>query len=449
VFLPDLVVRSRRVLVNGDLRPAAVHIRGGRIIGVLDHENAPEGCPINDAGELVVMPGLVDAHTVIDPTGGDYRTAFDRAARAAAAGGVTTLIDLGVPSCPTASVSALADKRRDVAGCCFVNIGWCGTLVPGNGGDVAPLAAAGVFGFACALASPSMASGCALSEADVRAVMPGLTRLGMTLMASAQSADRIDRSSDERSSRRFGDRLTSLVRRRERYSTFMDRYPKSAETDAVVRLLELCRQHNTRTHILNLSSSDALTPIFNARATRVPVTAETCPPYLFFAAEDLPERAGIYKCVPPIRDRVNRELLWGALSGGLVQVVSSGPFGGASAAFSLSATWTAAAGRGHAVTRLADWLCRGPSRALGIANKGEIAVGYDADLVVWNPDASFTVDVEPGRGARTSLSAYAGHSLRGVVTRVYLRGTAVYADGMLNERPVGRILERPSASRRD
>jgi allantoinase len=260
------------------------------------------------------------------------------------------------------------------------------------------------------------------------------------------------------------DRATWPLRGSRKYVRFLDTHPKSAETEAVVQLLELCREYGTRTHILNLSSSDALTPIFRARAGRMPVTVETCPHYLFFVAEEVPDGATAFKCVPPIRERANRELLWGALAGGLIQTVASdhslppAGFHGrkprdfsrawagiASVQLSLPALWTIASARGHTVNDLAAWMCRGPARVVGLERKGEIDVGYDADLVIWDPDAEFAVAAVALVDGRAS-TPYAGRSLRGIIARTYLRGNVIYQQGRPIERRLGRLLIKPRMS---
>ena len=468
MYLPDLIVRSRRVVTRDGARPAALHIRAGRIIGVLEFDNSPEGCPVDDAGDLVVMPGVVDTHVHVNAPAAEDADAFEQTTKAAAAGGVTTIIDVGSVGGPTARVSTLEQIRRAAEGHCAVDVGFCGGIVPGNSREIGPLAAEGVFGFACTLGVAAVEGAAAVTEADLRTAMPGLTRIGATLMVHGELPGPIERAvNSQRSSMGFFDRATWSFRGSREYVRFLATHPKSAETEAVVQLLELCREYGTRTHILNLSSSDALTPIFRARAVRMPVTVETCPHHLFFVSEEVPDGATAFKCVPPIRERANRELLWGALAGGLIQTVVSDhspppagfhgrkprdfsrAWGGiASVHLSLPAMWTIASARGHTVHELAAWMCRGPARIAGLERKGEIDAGYDADLVIWDPDAEFTVDAATLAGVAAS-NPYAGRSLRGIVARVYLRGNVIYQRGRPIERTMGRLLVKhgvPSSS---
>jgi len=467
MYRPDLVVRSRRVVTRDGVTPAALHIRGGRVIGVLDFENVPERCPLDDAGDLVVMPGAVDTHVHVNASAAADGYVFEQTTRAAAAGGITTIVDMGSAGRPTASVAALEQKRRAAQGRCAVDVGFCGGIAPGNSHELGRLAEEGVFGFACAFGSAAVDGAAAVTETDLRTAMPALTRIGAMLMVQGELPGPIERAVDgQNSSMGLFDRLTWSFRGGREYIRFLETHPKEAETEAILQLLELCREHRTRTHILSLSSSDALTPIFHARAARLPVTVETCPHYLFFVAEQVPDGATAFKCVPPIRERVNRELLWGALSGGLIQMIASDHSpprvefnriksrdfsrawsGIASLPLSLPAVWTIASARGHTVSQLAAWMCRAPARIVGLERKGEIDVGYDADLVIWDPDAEFKVDAATVVDARAS-SPYAGCSLRGVVVRVYLRGNVIFQRGQPIERPMGRLLVKQSETAR-
>jgi allantoinase len=473
VFLPDLVIRSQRVIVGESTRPAALHVRRGKIIGVLDFDDVPAGCPLDDAGDRIVMPGLVDTQVHI---GRDFETVT----RAAAAGGVTTII--GTPlerDSPATDVRALEEQTRAAAGRCFVDVGFWGGVVPGNTADLPSLAEAGVHGFTCSLASPVVETYPSASEADLRAAMPVITQLGRPLLVHAE----LTRSADvpahaPRSA--FGRILARAraARSGRRYDTYLTSKPKDDENRAVALLIQLCHEYRTRTHIVQLSSSDALTPIFQARSASLSLSAGTCPHYLHFVAEEIPDGATEFTCAPPIRERKNRELLWAALAGGLVQMIASdhwpspAPAGSKagnflaprtgiySLPFSLSAMWTSACARQHSAARLANWMCRAPARLAGLDRKGAIEVGNDADLAIWDPDAELTVDAPStfagscgtqSRGGgtvdcRRPETPYANRRLRGVVERTYLGGACVYERGKPMPSPRGRLLARERAS---
>jgi allantoinase len=457
VFLPDLVVRSRRVVTPQGTRPGAIHIRNGRIIGVLAFDDAPPGCPIDDAADAVIMPGVVDT----DVHAGDDADRFDVVTRAAAAGGVTTIVDMpGGGSPPATTVAALESKRAAAEGKCFVDLGFWGAVVPGHERDIAPLAEAGVRGFACAMLPLPLGELPPVSEADLQIVMPGLTRIGAQLLVHAELPGPIDQAvAGQSTRRRWSERIPGLSRAPRRYATYLESRPKAAENEAVTLLIQLCRAHQTRTHVLHLSSSDTLAPLFHARTGGYPITAETCPHYLSFVAEDVPDGGTSFKCAPPIRERENREFLWAALAGGLIQMVvsdhSASPAamkergsrnffsawsGIASLQLSLSATWTGARGRGYTLDHVARWMCRAPALLAGLSHKGSIEAGYDADLIVFDPDAEFTVDatsVQP----QHFPTPYFGRRLRGVIHRTYLRGIPIFCrEKNLAMRPHGRLL---------
>jgi allantoinase len=236
--------------------------------------------------------------------------------------------------------------------------------------------------------------------------------------------------------------------------------PRAAENDAIALLIRLCREFHAAVHIVHLSSSDAIPCLQRARADGVKITVETCPHYLSFTAEEIPDGATEFKCAPPIRDRENCEQLWSALKQGTVDLVatdhspcppdmkcrSTGDFmrawgGISSLQLSLPVMWTQAIKRGIKVPQVSRWLCEAPARLARLDRKGAIAVGNDADLVVWDPEARFTV--EPNAlHHRHKLTPYAGQSLQGVVRSTFLRGQKIYEDGQLLGMASGHVLKR-------
>jgi len=463
MFQPDLVVRSRRVVTLDGVRAAAIHIRAGKIVGVLPFDDVPEGCPIDDCGDLTVMPGLVDTHVHVNEPGRTDWEGFETATQAAAAGGVTTIVDMPLNSIPaTTTVAALELKRAAAAGKCAVDVGFWGGVVPGNAGDLASLHEAGVFGFKCFLVPSGVDEFPHVDEAQLRIAMPALARLGATLLAHAELPGPIDAATA-----RVNDGLGWKAKlewagaaRKRQYATYLATRPPEAETSAIAVLIDLCRSHRTRVHVVHLSTSDALVSLHRARAERLPISVETCPHYLTLVDDEVPDGATEFKCAPPIRDRRNRELLWGALGGGLIQFVVSdhspappamkkretGDFlsawgGIASLQLGLPVMWTDARAREHPVERIARWMCAEPARFAGLSRKGEIDVGRDADLVVWNPDDAFTVEAASLR-QRHPLTPYLGRRLFGVVERTYLRGRIVYDRAQPAPPPAGHLLAR-------
>jgi allantoinase len=446
-----LIIRGHRVATPDGLRPAAVHISNGRIARVSGFDEVPRGAEMVEAGDALVFPGLVDTHVHVNEPGRTEWEGFATATRAAAAGGVTTLLDMPLNSIPpTTSVAALKTKRAAALGRCAVDTGFLGGLVPGNGGELAPLHAAGVFGFKCFLCPSGVDEFRAMSPVDLREAVPALAPLGAVLMVHAEWPAALDHAA----ARSTGDRRA--------YSTWLASRPVTAETEAVRFLIALARESGLRVHVVHLSTPESLELIDAARADGIRMTAETCPHYLGFAAEEIPDGATEYKCAPPIREARHRDGLWDALARGRLDAVVSdhspappamklrgeGDFlrawgGIASLQLRLPAIWTGARARGYAPERLAAWLCAGPARLVGLTGrKGAIAAGHDADLVLWHPEQEFVVS-ETVLHHRHSITPWLGRTLAGVVEATYLRGEQVYARGAADQLPPGgRLLSR-------
>jgi allantoinase len=446
VFRPDLVVRSRRIVTPRGIRPGAIHVRNGRIIGVVDFDDVPAGCVVDDAGDCAVLPGVVDPLVHVRNHGESAADAFERTTRAAAAGGVTTIVampfDGGVP---TTSAAALESQCRAAQGHCLVDVGFWGGVVPDNQRELESLFQAGALGFSCGLTASSADACVPVSEADLRAARPALARLAAPLLVHAELPAAIERAAAMRQAQRsWIDRLPGISRSARRYTTYLNSRPKAAETEAIAMLIQLCRESRLPIHVAPLSSSDALTPIFHARSARLPISATTCPHYLFFVADEVPDGAIEYACAPPIRERENREFLWAALAGGLIHAVAtdhrpgSASFGTrdflqarsgiASLQLSLSIVWTEACARAYTLEQVVRWMSSAPAHLAGLDRKGSIDVAYDADLVVFDSEAAFTVEAT-AMVPQVGVTPYQGRRLRGVVRRTYLRGVRVYQHG--------------------
>lgn len=451
---PDLLLRGRRVLVDGAFRPATLAVRGGVIASVGAYDApAAGGAEVVDAGGALVMPGLVDTHVHVNEPGRTEWEGFATATRAAAAGGVTTLVDMPLNSVPaTTTVAGLRAKLAAARGRCAVDVGFWGGVVPGNAGELRGLWEAGVLGFKCFLAPSGVDEFGHVSEGDLRAAMPILAELGAPLLVHAELPAPLERAAA---------RCAGMDPRA--HASWLASRPPEAETEAVALLVRLCREFGTRVHVVHLAAAGALPLLRAARAEGLPLTAETCPHYLRFAAEDVPDGATALKCAPPLRGRANRDLLWDALAAGEIDLVASdhspsppgmkaldaGDFfaawgGIASLGLGLAVVWTAARERGIAPERLAEWMSAAPARLAGLeARKGALAPGRDADLVVWDPDATFRVGPD-ALHHRHRLSPYDGAVLSGVVRATYVRGVRVFRDGTFPAaaEPAGRPLLR-------
>lgn len=422
----DLVLRSRRAVTPDGTRAAAVHVADGRIARVAAWDDVPSDTALVDVGDDVLMPGLVDTHVHVNEPGRAEWEGFATATRAAAAGGVTTILDMPLNAVPATTTAAALDAKRAAArGHTTVRVEYIGGVVPGNVGELAGLRDGGVRAFKCFLAPSGVDEFPHVSEADLRAAFPELARLGLPLMVHAEDPAWL------------GAAPAGGARA---YAAWLASRPVEAERSAIAMLVRLMAWCPTRVHVVHLSSARSLDVVRDARARGLPLTVETCPHYLTFAAEEIADGDTACKCAPPIRERAEREGLWRALAAGAIDLVASdhspcpgamkgvdgdwfAAWGGiASLQLSLAATWTGAAARGHAPADVARWMSAAPARLAGIADRrGALAPGYDADLVAWDPDAWFTVD--PARlHHRHPVTPYAGRALRGVVRATWVGG---------------------------
>ncbi|MGY1717027.1 allantoinase AllB [Geodermatophilus sp. SYSU D01106] len=433
----SLVVRARRVVLPGGERAAAVHTRDGVVTAVTAFDDVPPGA-VTLADDEVLIPGLVDSHVHVNEPGRTEWEGFASATRAAAAGGITTIVDMPLNSVPaTTTLDALRVKREVAAGQVAVDVAFWGGAVPGNLAELRPMHEAGVVGFKCFLLDSGVPEFPPLDDAGLRAALAELAAFEGLLIAHAEDEAVIDAAPEPAGAS---------------YAAFLTSRPPAAEETAIGRLVAATRDTGARSHVVHLADGDALPLLRAARSDGVRVTVETCPHYLTFAAEDVPDGDTAYKCCPPIREAAHREALWAALAAGDVDLVVSdhspctpelkrldvGDFGLAWGGIAglqvtLPAVWTGARARGIPLPQVVGWMAEAPARLAGLPGKGAIAVGRDADLVAFAPDEPFTV----GRlQHRNPVTPYAGRELTGVVRRTWLRGRE--ADGS----PLGRLLSR-------
>ena len=444
-----LVVRSRRVVTPEQVAPAAIHVRGGTIERVAAWDDVPAGSVLEDLGDLAVLPGIVDTHVHLNEPGRTEWEGFATATRAAAIGGVTTLVDMPLNSIPpTTTREAFAAKRAAARGQCAVDVGFWGGVVPGNAGELAGMVTDGVRGFKCFLVDSGVEEFGWVGEAELTPAMQILAGLDVPLLVHAEVAGPIDAATQ-----RLGDADPR------KYATYLASRPEASEEQAIAMISDLCRATGARTHIVHHSAALALPLLAAAKKLGLPLTAETCPHYLHFTAETIPDGATPYKCAPPIRSAANRELLWKALADGTLDFVASdhspcspglkalevGDFvaawGGVSGLqLALPVVWTEASRRGHSLSDIARWMCAGPARLAGLTGrKGSIVAGADADFVVFDDTGMMTVTPESVHH-RHKVTPYAGETLRGSVHATYLRGQRVAEAGRALATELGALI---------
>lgn len=429
--MTDLTIASPRVLLNGQLRPATIRVSEGRIIAITD------GCEpaATQFADAVIMPALVDTHVHINEPGRTEWEGFATATRAAAAGGVATLVDMPLNSSPvTTTLSALRQKIEASRGQLFVDVGFWGGVVPGNAAELGPMAKAGARGFKCFMCHSGIDDFPASTAIDLRLAMPELRRAGVPLLVHAELESEllaVPADADPRA-----------------YATYLHSRPKLSEDRAISLLIDLVRETGCRAHVVHLSSASSLPILAAAKAEGLPITAETCPHYLCLVADEIPDGRTEFKCSPPIRERENRDALWAGLAAGTIDFVvtdhspcipglkrlDTGNFieawgGIASLQLGLRSVWTEAAKRNVPLSTLSHWMSAAPAMLAGLPDRGTLKVGARADLLVWQPEQ--TSQIDPSKLLhRHPLTPYANRTLAGRIDRLYLAGEEIVRDGI-------------------
>ncbi|MFT3837769.1 MAG: allantoinase AllB [Myxococcaceae bacterium] len=447
----ERVIRGRRLLVGGEVKPASLRLRGKKIVEVGSYDAPLGGAELTDAGDLLVTPGVIDSHVHINEPGRTEWEGFETATQAAAAGGITTVVDMPL-NCIPATVSGDAAKRKhDALGDqLFTNVVFWGGVIPGNANALEGLRNFGVPGCKCFTCPSGVDEFPHVVEADLDQAMPVLRDLDLTLLVHAEAPGPLDRAA-----------LAMKGQPPEKYSTYLASRPKSAEDEAIAMVIALARKHGTRVHIVHLSSATAIPLIEQAQRTGVKITAETCLHYLTFTAEEIPDRATGFKCAPPIREASNQAALWDGLRRGVISMVVSdhspctpqlkllekGDFekawgGIASLQLGLSAFFTGCEKQKIPIPWMVQLNTLATAQLTGLADrKGKLAPGYDADLVIWDDKASFTVKAEELRH-KHKLTPYAGRTLKGVVKTTLIGGEVAYDAATGLSKPKGELIKR-------
>jgi allantoinase len=425
VGLSKFALTSRRVVLPNGVRPAAVLINGEQIVGVMDRDQVPSDVSCRDFGDLVIAPGLIDAHVHINEPGRTEWEGFKTASRAAAVGGVTTLVDMPLNCSPVTTTADAYRLKRIAARRSLVDFNLYGGLIPGNAGQIERMVRAGARGIKAFLCHSGLDEFPAATLADLQAAAPILAKYNRPLLVHAELTNAPAPCPTEA----------------HRYADYLATRPPQWESDAIEMLIELCRSTRCHVHIVHLANADALPLIEAAKHEGLPLTVETCPHYLHFAAEEIPDGATQFKCAPPIRESRHREALWDALQRGVIDTIGSdhspcppemkhletgnfmAAWGGiASLQLTLPIVWTGASRRGIPLERIFQWLSTNPARLVGLdQEKGKIAPGYRADLIVWNPETSWQVHADKLQH-RHKLTPYDGVDLIGYVERTFVGG---------------------------
>ncbi len=448
-------IHSHRTYLNGHFQPATVFIKNGHIHSVKKGKPERPGCPLEDVGNAVLMPGLTDPHVHINEPGRTEWEGFGTATKAAAAGGVTTLVDMPLNSSPvTISPQSFQKKLAAAEGKLHVNCGFWGGIVPKNSDGMEALLASGVLGIKAFLTHSGIDEFPNVTEVDLRKGMAAIAKSGLPLLVHCELENAAATVSANSALSAVSTKVTS-------YQAYLRSRPKAWENAAVELMISLCREFGCRTHIVHLSSAEALPSIIKAKEEGLALTVETCPHYLFFNAENIPDANTRFKCAPPIREKENNEQLWEALRNGTIDFLATDhspappemkqlesgdlmkAWGGISSLqFLLPIIWTAARQRGFDLKNIVAWLVERPAAFIGQGyRKGKIAVGYDADLVVWQPEEMFGVKTE-NIFHRHKITPYLGQQLFGKVKQTYVGGARVFEEGKMCNLNCGKVIQK-------
>ncbi|MGC1209289.1 MAG: allantoinase AllB [Ornithinimicrobium sp.] len=445
----EVVFKAQRVLTSDGEAAMSIAVRDGKVSAIEPYDAALVGESVVElAADVVLMPGVVDTHVHVNDPGRTDWEGFTSATRAAAAGGVTTLIDMPLNSIPpTVTTDALAVKRETAAPQAWVDVGFWGGAIPGNVADLAPLHKAGVFGFKCFTLPSGVDEFPHVNAEQLLEAMREIASFGGLLIVHAEDPEAIESAPQSQ--------FPSA-----HYTDFLASRPREAENEAINQVIDGARETGCRVHVLHVSSGEAIPQIRAAKDAGVAITAETTPHYLTLRAEVVPDGATQFKCCPPIREGSNQDELWAGLADGTIDMIVSdhspstidlkhldtGDFGVAwggvsSVQLSLAAIWTSARERGFSLAQVSQWMSQATAAQVGLSAKGSLTLGSDADLIAFAPEETFVVDAQ-SLLHKNRITAYEGKELHGVVHGTWLRGRQVDVNGD----PHGQLLARTTGS---
>ncbi|HED13395.1 MAG TPA: allantoinase AllB [Gammaproteobacteria bacterium] len=451
-------IRSHRVITPTGQRPACVVIQEGHIEQLLNVDATP-ACPLQDCGDALLLPGLVDSHVHINEPGRTDWEGFSTATRAAAAGGITTLIDMPLNCIPvTTSAPALASKLAALTGKLQVDCGFWGGATADNAAQFEALLQAGVFGSK----SFTIDSGIdEFSAVEAEQLLPRMRLLAQYNLPCLVHAE-LERKPTGTTATSPQTANTRDIGRS--YQRFLQSRPARWENDAVAMVIDcmhrLCDEGlDPAAHIVHLSSAQALNSIRSARQQGLRLTVETCPHYLTLHAEAIGDGNTLFKCCPPIRERANQDQLWQAIKDGDIDFIVSDhspctpqlkalesgdlgqAWGGIAALqFGLPLLWTEGQKQGLEITDITRLMSTRVADFLGLGTeKGRIAPGFSADLCLFDDHDSYRISTDM-IAHRHKISPYIGHRVSGRVLKTWLRGELVYDQGVFPSPPRGQAL---------
>jgi allantoinase len=432
-------ITSNRCWIDGQLKPATITFDQGRIADIA----LGKSIDAEDFGNNVIMPGILDVHVHINEPGRTEWEGFETITQAAAAGGITSIVDMPLNASPVSTtVAAFQLKLEASEGKMNVNCGFYGGIVPGNSNEIEGLIRAGVLGLKCFLTHSGIDEFPNVTEADLDSAMPIIAKFDIPLLIHCELEDGFENNLSEFPGS---------------YEIYLESRPKKWENDAISMMIRLCKKYRCRVHIVHVSSAEALKDIEEAKSQGLPISAETCAQYLLFNAEDIPDSSTIYKCAPPIREKANNDQLKNALKSGVLDFITtdhspapanlkeieSGSFykawGGISGVqFLLPASWESL----NSILSLEEFiplLTDNPAEFIRQHKKGKLAIGFDADIAIWNPEST----IKPNEADvlfRHKISPYIGKSMLGEVLETIVSGETVFKNNSIVKSHQGKWL---------
>ena len=442
---PDLLIRGGTVVLPTGRKSADIAVTDGVITAIGSEVRA--GAEVIDARNLIVLPGVVDAHVHFNEPGRADWEGWEAGTRGAAAGGVTTVLEMPLNSHPPTTTVAAFDAKCEVASRkAYVDFGLWGGMVPENLGELEGLHQRGVVGFKAFMSNSGIDDFHRVPDGVLAIGLKATARLDALVGVHAESHEMVERLGAEMIAGRRTDRLAWCQAR-----------PPAAEVDAIRTLLVAMRGagDNARVHVVHVSCAEGLAKVDEARSKGVAITAETCPHYLAFTEADFERIGPPLKCAPPIRDDTTRDALWREVLAGRVDLIGSdhSPCPAADKEKGNDDVWKAWGGvagiqatlpvlmtdgvrmRGLSFERIAHLTATAPAQLFRLfPRKGAITVGADADLVLVDPTREWTFQSRDLQ-TRSGVSAYLGHEFRGKVERTIVRGRTVFVDGQIVGEP--------------
>lgn len=441
------IFHSKNVLTPEGIKEAYIFIEDGKITDVTDKYSGDFSMSIEDFGDKVIMPGVIDTHVHINEPGRTDWEGFLTATKSAAAGGITTLVDMPLNSSPvTIDRASFEEKLISTKDKIYVNVGFYGGLIHGNAGKMKELIEAGVTGIKAFMIDSGIDEFPFAREEDLREAMEVISKYDIPLLVHAELESPVKQSKDY-------DPCS--------FKSFVEHRPAQWETDAVKLLIKLSEEYSCHVHIVHVAAAESLSLISKAKKDGIKITAETCPHYLYFSTDDIPDNETIYKCTPPIRDKKNQEKLWEGIENGTLDMIVSDhspctpdlkeinscnfekAWGGISGLqFSLQVVWTEAEKRGITLERVSELMSANPAKLAGLEKtKGKIAIGYDADFAVFSPNKRYKV-IEKNIQHKHKVTPYSGAELCGVIESTIVNGCKVFDSGSFSGKKHGEAILR-------